>query len=85
MDRPMEIISWLIFGFFAGLIARWFFPGPTDFRGCLPTIALGMIGAVFGGLIGQQLGIAGWRFVLAIIGAVLVLIIYEAIFGQRKT
>ncbi|HZZ27149.1 MAG TPA: GlsB/YeaQ/YmgE family stress response membrane protein [Pirellulales bacterium] len=80
----MEIISWLIFGFLAGLIARLFFPGPTDFRGCLPTIALGILGAVIGGFIGKQLDIAGWRFVLSIIGAILVLVIYQAIFGGRK-
>ncbi len=80
----MEIIGWLIFGFFAGLIARLFFPEPTDFRGCLPTIALGMIGAVIGGLIGKQLDIPGWRFVLAILGSILVLIIFQLIFGRRQ-
>jgi uncharacterized membrane protein YeaQ/YmgE (transglycosylase-associated protein family) len=80
----MEIIGWLIFGFFAGLIARLFFPEPTDFRGCLPTIALGMIGAVVGGLIGKQLDIAGWRFVLAIIGSIVVLVIFQLIFGRRQ-
>jgi uncharacterized membrane protein YeaQ/YmgE (transglycosylase-associated protein family) len=80
----MEIIGWLIFGFFAGLIARLFFPEPTDFRGCLPTIALGMIGAVIGGLIGKQLDIAGWRFMLAILGSIIVLIIFQLIFGRRQ-
>jgi uncharacterized membrane protein YeaQ/YmgE (transglycosylase-associated protein family) len=80
----MEIIGWLIFGFFAGLIARLFFPEPTDFRGCLPTIALGMIGAVVGGLIGKQLDIAGWRFVLAIIGSIVVLVIFQLFFGRRQ-
>ena len=72
----MEIISWLIFGFFAGLIARLFYPEPSDFRGCLPTIALGILGAVIGGVIGRELGIAGWRFVLSIIGAILVLVVF---------
>jgi uncharacterized membrane protein YeaQ/YmgE (transglycosylase-associated protein family) len=80
----MEIIGWLIFGFFAGLIARLFFPEPTDFRGCLPTIALGMIGAVIGGLVGKQLDIAGWRFVLAILGSIIVLILFQLIFGRRQ-
>ncbi len=80
----MEIIGWLVFGFFAGLIARLFFPEPTDFRGCLPTIALGMIGAVIGGLIGRQLDIAGWRFVLAILGSIVVLVIFQLIFGRRQ-
>ena len=80
----MEIISWLIFGFFAGLIARLFYPEPSDFRGCLPTIALGILGAVIGGVIGRELGIAGWRFVLSILGAILVLVVFGLIFGRRQ-
>ena len=80
----MEIIGWLIFGFFAGLIARFFYPEPTDFRGCLPTIALGMLGAVIGGVIGKELGIAGWRFVLSILGAILVLVVFGLIFNRRQ-
>jgi uncharacterized membrane protein YeaQ/YmgE (transglycosylase-associated protein family) len=80
-----EIISWLFFGLFAGLIARLFYPEPTEFRGCLPTVALGMLGAVIGGAIGKQLEIAGWRFVLSIIGAILVLVVFQLIFGRRQT
>ena len=80
----MEILGWLIFGFFAGLVARLFYPEPTDFRGCLPTIALGMLGAVIGGVIGRELGIAGWRFVLSIVGAILVLVLFGLIFGRRQ-
>jgi uncharacterized membrane protein YeaQ/YmgE (transglycosylase-associated protein family) len=83
-DNRMEIIGWLIFGFFAGLVARFFYPEPTDFRGCLPTIALGMLGAVIGGVIGRQLGIEGWRFLLAIIGAIVVLVIFQLLTGLRK-
>jgi uncharacterized membrane protein YeaQ/YmgE (transglycosylase-associated protein family) len=80
----MEILSWLIFGFFAGLVARLFYPEPTDFRGCLPTIALGMLGAVIGGVLGRELGIAGWRFMLSIVGAILVLVVFGLIFGRRQ-
>lgn len=80
----MNILGWLVLGFFAGIFARMLVPGPSDVRGCLPTVALGMLGAVVGGFIGQQLGIAGWHFLLAIIGAVLVLVIYQAAFGRRR-
>jgi uncharacterized membrane protein YeaQ/YmgE (transglycosylase-associated protein family) len=80
----MEILGWLIFGFFAGLIARLFYPEPTNIRGCLPTIALGMLGAVVGGEIGRQLNISGWHFVLSIIGAVVVLVIFQVLFGRRQ-
>jgi uncharacterized membrane protein YeaQ/YmgE (transglycosylase-associated protein family) len=43
-----------------------------------------MLGAVIGGAIGRQLGIAGWQFVLSIIGAVFVLVIFQLIFGRRQ-
>jgi uncharacterized membrane protein YeaQ/YmgE (transglycosylase-associated protein family) len=80
----MHIIGWIIFGLIVGALARLFVPGPTDFRGCLPTIGLGLLGAVLGGFIGRELNIAGWEFVLSIIGAVLVLVIYQAIVGRGK-
>ena len=80
----MHILGWIIFGFIIGALARLFVPGPTDFRGCLPTIGLGLLGSVLGGFIGRQLNIAGWEFVLSIIGAALVLVIYQAIVGRGK-
>ena len=80
----MQIIGWLLFGLFAGLIARLFYPEPTDIRGCLPTIALGMLGAVLGGFIGRELNIAGWHFLLSILGAIIVLAIYQALVGRKQ-
>ena len=80
----MEIIYWIISGLVIGAIARFLVPGPSGFRGCLPTIALGIVGAAVGGFIGQRLNIEGWSFVLAIIGAVFVLVIYQGIFGRRQ-
>jgi uncharacterized membrane protein YeaQ/YmgE (transglycosylase-associated protein family) len=80
----MEIIGWIITGLIVGALARLFVPGPSDFRGCLPTIGLGLLGAVVGGFIGRQLKIEGWSFVLSIVGAVLVLVVYQSIFGRRK-
>jgi uncharacterized membrane protein YeaQ/YmgE (transglycosylase-associated protein family) len=79
----MEILAWIVFGLFVGAAARLLVPGRTGFRGCLPTVALGMVGAVVGGVIGRELGIAGWQFVLSVLGAVLVLVIYQAI-AERK-
>jgi uncharacterized membrane protein YeaQ/YmgE (transglycosylase-associated protein family) len=80
----MHIIGWLISGLIVGALARLFVPGPTDFRGCLPTIALGLVGAVVGGFIGRQLGIENWHFLMAIVGAVLVLVVYQSIVGRRQ-
>jgi uncharacterized membrane protein YeaQ/YmgE (transglycosylase-associated protein family) len=79
----MEILGWLVFGLIVGALARLVVPGRTDFRGCLPTVALGMVGAVVGGVIGRQLDIAGWQFVLSVLGAVLVLVVYQGIVGRK--
>ncbi len=84
----MHIISWIVFGLIVGALARLFVPGPTDFRGCLPTMILGIVGSLVGGFIGRALGMygdevrAGGIF-MSIIGAVIVLLIYHAAFGRR--
>jgi uncharacterized membrane protein YeaQ/YmgE (transglycosylase-associated protein family) len=80
----MEIVYWIISGLVIGAIARFLVPGPSGFRGCLPTIALGIVGAVVGGFIGKQLDIRGWGFVLSVIGAVLVLMVYQGIIGRKQ-
>ena len=79
----MEILWWLVFGLIVGALARLLVPGRTDFRGCLPTVALGMVGAVVGGVIGRELGIAGWQIVLSVLGAVLVLVVYQGLVGRK--
>jgi uncharacterized membrane protein YeaQ/YmgE (transglycosylase-associated protein family) len=81
--ESMEILGWLVFGMIVGALARLLVPGRTDFRGCLPTVALGMVGAVVGGVIGRELNIAGWQFVLSVLGAVLVLVVYQGIVGRK--
>jgi uncharacterized membrane protein YeaQ/YmgE (transglycosylase-associated protein family) len=43
-----------------------------------------MLGAVIGGFIGRELDIAGWQFVLSVLGAVLLLVIYQGIMGRRN-
>lgn len=80
----MEILGWIVFGLIVGAIARFLVPGPSGFQGCLPTIALGIVGAVVGGFIGKQLNIDRWHFALSLLGAVLVLVIYQGIFGRRQ-
>ena len=76
----MGILSFLLFGLVAGLVARAVTPGRQAI-GCLPTLVLGVVGAFLGGLIGQVvLGKsvhAGWSlgpFLLAVVGAVVLLI-----------
>jgi uncharacterized membrane protein YeaQ/YmgE (transglycosylase-associated protein family) len=84
------ILSFLLFGLLAGLVARALTPGRQAI-GCLPTIAVGVVGSLLGGLIGDLvLGHkvhAGWSlgpFVLAVVGAVALLLLLEAIAGRRR-
>jgi uncharacterized membrane protein YeaQ/YmgE (transglycosylase-associated protein family) len=86
----MGIISWLLFGLLAGFVARAVTPGRQKI-GCLPTLAVGLVGAFFGGLIGNVvLGHKvhfGWHlgpFLLAVVGAVVLLLALEAVAGRRR-
>ncbi len=83
----MGILSWILLGLMVGAIARWIMPGQGP-RGILVTIAIGVIGAFLGGLIGAGLGlgsITGFNFksvFLAIVGAVALLLGYRALKGR---
>jgi len=80
----MGILLWIVMGLIVGLLARLVMPG-TDKAGIIITILLGIAGAFVGGFIGSLLGIGtftGFNLVsilLAIGGAVLLLLLYRAI------
>lgn len=85
----MGIISWIVLGLIAGLIAKALMPG-RDPGGCIITVLLGIGGAFVGGWIGKtlfhvQLGtffdLRTWG--LAILGALIILAGYRLIFGAR--
>lgn len=84
----MSILWMIIIGFVIGLVARALMPG-RDPAGFIVTTVLGIIGSFLGGFIGQALGLyqpgepAG--FIMAVIGAMLVLFIYRAAIGRRGT
>src|SRR3990172_6116380 len=46
----MGILSWVVFGLIAGVLAKWIMPG-KDPGGCVVTILLGVGGAIIGGFI----------------------------------
>ncbi|MDT7568277.1 MAG: hypothetical protein QOI50_2087 [Pseudonocardiales bacterium] len=84
----LTILGWIVFGLIAGFIARALVPGKDDI-GILRTIVLGVIGSVVGGLIfglftGGFRGFhpAGW--IGSIIGAIIVLVIYNKVTGRKR-
>jgi uncharacterized membrane protein YeaQ/YmgE (transglycosylase-associated protein family) len=86
----MGIIGWIILGLLAGLIARALLPGEQP-GGIIVTTLIGIIGAVIAGFIAQAIGFGDpideffdWStWIAAIIGAALLLVIWQAIAGQR--
>lgn len=84
---PMGLLGWLLLGLIAGALAQWLVPTQTrgGCGGCLVTIIIGLVGAAVGGFIGTALG---WgdvdsfdlrSMVLAVIGAVVVLLVLRAV------
>jgi uncharacterized membrane protein YeaQ/YmgE (transglycosylase-associated protein family) len=77
----MSILGWILFGLIVGVVAKLIMPGP-DPGGMIVTILLGIVGALIGGFIGRMLGWYGEGdpvgFIMAVIGAIVVL------FGYRK-
>ena len=85
----MGILSWIVFGFIAGLFARFLTPGQGP-SGCFVTSFLGIAGAAIGGWVGTQLGlgtVTGFdfrSFFLAVIGSVLLLLVYGALSATKQ-
>lgn len=83
-----NIIGWGLFGLIAGGIARFLVPG-RDPMGCLATILLGVAGSFLGGFISHLLfgsateGMQPAGFVGAVIGGVLVLILFRKFIRSR--
>jgi uncharacterized membrane protein YeaQ/YmgE (transglycosylase-associated protein family) len=85
----MGIIGWIVLGLLAGLIAKAILPGKQP-GGIIITAIIGIVGALAAGFIAQALGfgdpideffdLSTW--VAAIIGAVVLLLIYGAIVSR---
>ena len=82
----MSIIGWIVFGLVVGVIGKLLMPG-RDPGGFVVTILLGIAGALLGGFIGQALGLYGPEepagFIMAVIGSILLLVIYRMAVGRR--
>ncbi len=77
----MGVIAWIVIGLLAGWLAAKITNSP---QGLLRNLAVGLVGAIVGGFLAQKLGMAVmpdfWgELITAIIGAVLLLFVLQAI------
>jgi uncharacterized membrane protein YeaQ/YmgE (transglycosylase-associated protein family) len=84
----MSILAWIILGLIAGWIGSKIVNKTGE--GVVMDIVLGIIGAVVGGWLFNRFGEPGvtglnvWSLIVAVIGAVVVLVIYHALVGGRR-
>jgi uncharacterized membrane protein YeaQ/YmgE (transglycosylase-associated protein family) len=87
-EREMGIIWTIIIGFIAGVIAKFIMPGPNEPQGFILTAILGIVGAFVASFLGQMLGWygpgEGAGLIGAVVGAIIVLLVY-GYFAGRKT
>lgn len=82
----MSILWTILIGLIVGALAKLIMPG-KDPGGIIVTILLGIVGALLGTWIGRALGMysagqaAGW--IMSLVGAIIVLLIYRAVVGRR--
>jgi uncharacterized membrane protein YeaQ/YmgE (transglycosylase-associated protein family) len=83
----MGIIWTIIIGFLAGLIAKFLVPGNNEPSGFILTTILGIVGAFVASYLGQALGWyqagEGAGFIGAIVGAVIVLLVWGMLSRRR--
>jgi len=83
----MSIISWIILGLIAGFIGSKIVN--RQGQGFWLDIALGIIGAIVGGFLFEFFGGTGitglniWSMIVAIVGSVVVLWVYNALMARR--
>jgi uncharacterized membrane protein YeaQ/YmgE (transglycosylase-associated protein family) len=87
-DATMSILGWLVLGLIAGFIASKIINGSGE--GLIVDIALGIVGAIVGGYLFNFFGHVGvtglnlYSMVVAVVGSVVVLWIYHAVFAPRR-
>ena len=82
----MSIVAWIVLGLIAGFVASKIVNKTGE--GVVMDIVLGVVGAVAGGWLFNRFGEPGvtglnlWSIVVAIIGAVILLVLYHALTGR---
>jgi len=83
----MSILAWVVLGLIAGFIGSKLVNKTGE--GVILDVVLGVVGAVVGGWLFNMFGAHGvtglnlYSLVVAVIGAVLVLVLYHAATGRR--
>jgi uncharacterized membrane protein YeaQ/YmgE (transglycosylase-associated protein family) len=83
----MSIIGWIVLGLIAGFIASKIVNKQGD--GLILDIVLGVVGAIVGGFLFSTFGAHGvdgvniYSMFVAVVGAVVVLVLYHAVTGRR--
>ncbi|HSW65573.1 MAG TPA: GlsB/YeaQ/YmgE family stress response membrane protein [Bacillota bacterium] len=86
----MSIIAWIVFGGIVGWLAS-IIAGANQQMGILANIAVGIIGAFLGGFLFNMLGGSGvtgfniWSVIVAVVGAVILLLILKAVRPHHPT
>src|SRR3954462_12420041 len=84
----MSIIWTIIIGFLAGIVAKFIMPGDNEPSGFIMTTILGILGSIVASYLGQALGwykageAAG--FIGAVVGAIVLLLIYGFFAGRQR-
>jgi uncharacterized membrane protein YeaQ/YmgE (transglycosylase-associated protein family) len=84
----MSILWTIIIGFVAGVIAKFIMPGDNEPAGFVLTAILGIVGAFVATYLGQALGWygpgEGAGLIGAVVGAIIVLLVYSMVAGRRR-
>jgi uncharacterized membrane protein YeaQ/YmgE (transglycosylase-associated protein family) len=83
----MSIIAWIVLGLISGFIASKIVNKTGE--GVILDIVLGIVGAIVGGFVFAQFGAEGvsgfnlYSMFVAVVGAVIILVLYHALFNRR--
>lgn len=83
-----DIVVWIVIGGLAGWLASLVVRGGGS--GILMNIVIGVVGAFIGGFLVQSLGGTGvtgfniWSFIVAFVGAVILLLVARLATGRRR-
>src|SRR4029453_9823740 len=84
----MTFVGWVVFGLITGFVASGVVN--QQGQGCILNVVLGILGACVGGLIFTSIGGRGitgfnvYSMFVAVVGAIVVLVVYHAITGRRR-